>query len=146
MSASFSKKYKASKKGFYKYIMWFMTLLPFILFFVDSKEFLAKPAGIVVLFAAIGLLYWLYFDTYYKIENNLLFYKTAFIKGDIDILKIKEIEAGKTLFVGYKPAIGTKGMIIRSGKFNNEIYIAPINNQEMIDDLLKINPEIIIKN
>lgn len=145
MSVSFSKTYKASKKGLYKYIVILMTLLPFYLFIVDSEEFLAKPAGIVVLFVVIGFLYWMYFDTYYKIENNLLYYKTGFLKGDIDILKIREIEAGKTLFVGYKPAIGMYGLIIRYGKFKDEIYIAPISNQEMIDDLLKLNPEIIVK-
>lgn len=141
MNDSFCKTYKASKKGFYKYVMLFITILPVILFVVDSKEFLAKPAGIVVLFAVIALLYWIYFDTYYKIENNTLYYKTAFLKGEIAINTIKEINAGKTLYAGYKPAVGIKGLIIKFEKYN-EIYIAPKSNDEMIADLLKLNPDI----
>lgn len=144
MKASFSKRYKASKKGIFKYIMILMTIFPFVLFFMDSQEFLAKPVGIIVLFAAIGLLYWLYFGTYYKIENNLLFYKSAFLKGEIAIASIREINVGKTLYAGYKPAIGIKGLIIQYEKYN-EIYIAPESNEEMIADLLQLNPEIVVK-
>jgi hypothetical protein len=87
------------------------------------------------------LIFWIYFDTFYKIENNELIYRSGFLRGKIKIPTIKEIIIGKTIYSGIKPALAKNGLIIKFNKYE-EIYIAPINNNELISDLLKKNSEI----
>lgn len=65
------------------------------------------------------------------------------MKGEIEISKIREIIKGKTIWTGVRPALATKGLIIKYNKYN-EVYIAPENNDKVIEDLLKINEQIII--
>jgi hypothetical protein len=95
-----------------------------LLFFLSSTPF--------------GLLLWIYLDTYYKVQGNLLIYHSAFLGGKIEIPKIREIVKEKTMWVGVRPALATKGLIIKYNTFD-ETYIAPEDNNEMVDDLLKIN-------
>ncbi len=45
------------------------------------------------------------------------------------------------MWSGIKPALARNGLIIRYHKYD-EIYIAPESNDEMIDDLMKLNPSI----
>lgn len=47
------------------------------------------------------------------------------------------------MWAGTKPALATKGLIIKFNKYD-EIYIAPEDSDIMINAFLKINPEIII--
>lgn len=89
------------------------------------------------------LFVWVYFSTTYYIDAHYFYYQSAFIKGKIEIIKIKEIQLNKTLWSGLKPALATKGMIIKFGY--DEIYVAPINNQQLVQALLKVNSNIIIK-
>ena len=91
------------------------------------------------------LLIWIYVDTSYKIENDKFKYHSAFLRGEIEISKIREIAQGKTLYSGIKPALATNGIIIRYEKYN-EIYVAPENNDILIADLLKLNASIVVNN
>ena len=84
---------------------------------------------------------WIYFDTFYKIENKNLIYHSGFLRGKVEIPMIKEILKGKTMWSGIKPALARKGLIIKFNKYD-EIYIAPESNAELISDLLKVNSEI----
>jgi hypothetical protein len=45
------------------------------------------------------------------------------------------------MWSGVRPALASKGLIIKYNKYD-DIYIAPENNNEMIKDLLKVNPAI----
>jgi len=45
------------------------------------------------------------------------------------------------MWSGTKPALARNGLIIKFNKYD-EIYIAPERNNELISDLLKVNPEI----
>lgn len=84
---------------------------------------------------------WLWFDTYYQLENAQLKYKSAFIKGSINIFDIGEVVVGKTQFVGLKPALATKGLIIKYNRWD-EIYISPEKETVFLEELLKVNPKI----
>lgn len=46
------------------------------------------------------------------------------IRGKIEIVGIKEIIIGKSLWSGFKPATAKNGLIIKYDKYN-EIYISP---------------------
>lgn len=89
----------------------------------------------------IGLLIWMIFGTYYQINETEILYFNGPIKGKIQIKDIQEITANKTLWVGLKPALASKGVIIKYNKYD-EIYFSPIDNKAFINELLKINPEI----
>lgn len=135
------KIYKANRKGLINSLLIGSVALPIIVFFLDKNTFLEKPVILLPLLSPLILIFWIYFDTSYKIENSELIYRSGFLRGKIGISNIQEILKGKTMWSGIKPAIARNGIII---KFNNydEIYIAPENNNELISDLLKVNSEI----
>jgi hypothetical protein len=135
------KIYKANRKGFINYLLIGSVLLPIVVFFIDKNTFIENPIIILPLLCPLILMLWIYIDTIYKIENNELIYRSGFLKGKIEIQNIKEILKGKTMWSGIKPALAGKGLIIKYNKYE-EIYVAPVNNDEMIADLLKINSEI----
>ena len=135
------KIYKANRKGFINYLLIGSVILPIVVFFLDKNTFIEKPFILLPLLSPLILIFWIYFDTLYKIENNELIYRSGFLRGKIEILKIKEILKEKTMWSGIKPALARKGLIIKYNKYD-EIYVAPENNDEMISDLLKINSEI----
>ena len=81
------------------------------------------------------------FGTYYQINEIEILYFNSPIKGKIQIKDIQEITANKTLWVGLKPALASKGIIIKYNKYD-EIYFSLIDNKAFINELLKINPEI----
>ncbi|WP_343634951.1 PH domain-containing protein [Fluviicola sp.] len=91
----------------------------------------------------VTLLLWIYFGTYYQLTETELIYRSGPIRGKIRIDAIREIEKGKTLYTGMKPATASKGLIIKYGKYD-EIYISPRTNDSFIKEILKLNPEIVI--
>lgn len=89
------------------------------------------------------MLLWAYSSTKYYILEDHFYYQSAFLKGKIHIHKIKELKLNTTLWSGIKPALSTKGVIIKFGY--DEVYVSPINNEEFANALTAINPNIIIK-
>ncbi|EAR12616.1 hypothetical protein PI23P_08320 [Polaribacter irgensii 23-P] len=135
------KIYKANRKGLINYLLIGFVLLPVIMFFIDKNTLTEKPFILLPLLSPLVLIFWIYFDTFYKIENNELIYRSGFLRGKVKIPMIKEIRKGKTMWSGIKPALARNGLIIKFNKYD-EIYIAPESNNELISDLLKVNPEI----
>lgn len=93
--------------------------------------------------AIAALLVWLYFGTNYKLTDTELIYRSGPLRGKIPISEIREIVKGKTLYAGIKPAMASKGLIVRFGKYD-EIYISPATNESFIAEILKRNPRIVI--
>ncbi|WP_158850973.1 PH domain-containing protein [Algibacter sp. L1A34] len=135
------KIYKANRKGLINYLLIGSMILPIVVFFLDKNTFTEKPFILLPLLSPLILLFWIYFDTFYKIEKNELIYRSGFLRGKIEIPNIKEILKGKTMWSGIKPALARNGLIIKFNKYD-EIYIAPENNDELISDLIKLNSEI----
>ena len=135
------KTYKAKRKGLINYLLIGAVVLPIALFFLDKDTFIKNPFILLPLLSPLALIVWIYFDTLYKIEKNQLIYRSGFLRGRIDISKIKEIVVGKTMWSGIKPAMATNGLIIKFNSYD-EVYIAPKNNDELIADLLELNPGI----
>jgi hypothetical protein len=84
---------------------------------------------------------WMLFDTYYTLEDGALLYKCALIKGSIAIDTITEIVKGKTQYSGVKPALASKGLIVKYNRWD-DIYISPKDAGLFIDRLKEINPDI----
>jgi hypothetical protein len=133
------KIYKAKKGSLIHIIILLLVGLPFFIYLIDSETIEAYPIILLPLISPLIFILWFYLGTSYKLESDQLYYKSGFIKGRIPIFEIREIQKDTTLWAGLKPALSSGGIIIKFGKFD-EIYIAPENNEELIKDLLKINP------
>lgn len=113
------------------------------IFFLDKETFFENRYLFVLIIVPSALILWPLLHTYYQIKDGKLIYRSGFIHGEIDINNIKEIIKGKTMWVGLKPALATGGLIIKYNRFD-DIYLAPKNNDELIEDLLKLNRDIVV--
>lgn len=139
------KTYKASRKGFINYLIIGLVLLPVFILFLDKTIFTERPFNFLPLLSPVVLVFWFYFDTSYKIENNELVYRCGFLKGRIKIQDINELLIGKTILEAkIKPALAKDGLIVKWNE-HETVYIAPKNNNELIADLLRLNPKIIFR-
>lgn len=84
------------------------------------------------------LLLWMYFETKYEITASELKYRTGPIRGKIEIVGIKEIIIGKSLWSGFKPATAKNGLNIKYDKYK-EIYISPKTNDTFVQRILELN-------
>jgi hypothetical protein len=139
----FMKIYKANRKGFINYLLVGSAILPLLVFFMSTEITLKRPFILLPLLSPVTLLVWVYFGTQYQIENDKFKYRSAFIRGEVDIPKIREIITGKTAWVGTKAGIAKNGLTIKYNSYD-EVYVAPESNEELLTDLLKINPLIIV--
>ena len=63
----------------------------------------------------------------------------------VDIKTITKIQKGQPMWTGFhKHGTATKGLII-SSKFKNDLYITPKDEELFLQQLMQINPDIIIK-
>ncbi len=105
---------------------------------IQSDEYGVLP----VILITVGFLLWIYFGTHYELSpKNGLIYRCGPINGKIDVKRITEIVKGKTLWIGFRPATGRKGLIVKFDRFN-EIYITPDSNEVFIKEILKLNDKI----
>ena len=135
------KTYKASRRGFINYIIIGFMVFPLMLFIAEDKSITEKLFNYLPIIIPLCFIFWMYFDTSYKIHKKQLIYRSGYLKGSIDITSITEILKNKTMWLGIKPALSNNGLIIKYNTYD-DIYIAPKNNEEMISDLLKINSSI----
>lgn len=135
------KIYKAKKGSLIRGIILLLFGLPFFVYLIDSKTIETYPVILLPLISPLFFILWFYVGTSYRLEGDQLYYKSGFIKGRIPIFEIREIQNDTTLWAGLKPSLSNGGIIIKFGKFD-EIYIAPENNEELIKDLVNINPSI----
>lgn len=108
---------------------------------IGSKEYWTSA----LIFGVVGFVFWIFFGTNYELDQTKFIYKSGPFRGSINLDRIKKIEVGKTMWVGFRPATARKGLIIHYDKFN-EIYITPKTNQSFIQEILEFKPDIEIKN
>ncbi len=91
--------------------------------------------------AVLIFLLWMWFDTSYWLSVSELKFRSGPWKGSIEVSQIFEIQENKYLWVGYRPALATGGLIIRYNKYD-EIYISPQRQDEFVEKLMSYNPTI----
>jgi hypothetical protein len=118
----------------------FLIILSLLMVALSEAKFLA----IVLLGAPLLFLSWLWASTYYRVDDAYLYYTSGPFRGKIPVTAIREIVKNKTLWVGFRPALNTNGLIIRYNKWD-EIYISPQQKDAFIRELLKRNEHIQVK-
>ena len=95
----------------------------------------------LVLIILFGLILHMFFNTNYKIQNEKLFIKCGFFKyRPINIVDIKKVSKSSNIISS--PAASFDRIEIKYGKFD-EIIISPKNKIKFVEELQKINPNII---
>ena len=134
------KKFEGRRIGITLYLLIIVIGILLVPLFIESEKTLAFWLIQIPLFGSLVLLIWPLMVTHYTINGFTLNYRSGFIKGKIDIRDIRVIHDGKTAWWGTRPALTTKGMLIHYNKYDR-LYIAPVEQGEMINTLIKINPE-----
>lgn len=80
-----------------------------------------------------------------KIKDEELMVSVIYNVFRINIFKITKIRIGETMWSGFhKCGTATGGLIVFS-KNKNDLYITPENQEEFLQELLKVNSHIIIE-
>lgn len=89
----------------------------------------------------IGFMLWLWFATYYTIDDTHIHYRSGPLRGKIAIDSIREVQRDTTMWVGFRPALARKGIIVKYNKYD-DIYFSPDSNDAFIQALLEVRPDI----
>ena len=112
-----------------------------IVSFIVKDFYLAGLLPMIIVFACLAMLVWMYFGTYYVLSEDKLKWYCGPLRSSIDITSINTIIVGRTLWVGNKPALARKGLRVKYNKYD-EIYISPETNEFFVEAILKLNSEI----
>ncbi len=123
---------------------WFGLILVYPIFLSITALLEGEWIGLLGLAGVVGFILILSKTTQYIINENQLIVKSTWIVNErIDISKIKKIEKSNSILSS--PALSLDRLLVRYNKYD-EVLISPKEKKEFIDELLKINPTIEIKN
>ena len=98
-----------------------------------------------ILLAVVMVLSISFFFIKIKIKDEELMVSVIYNVFKINIFKITKIRIGETMWSGFhKCGTATGGLIVFS-KNKNDLYITPKNQDEFLEELLKVNSHIIIE-
>ena len=139
-----SKKLEGIFRQIYIFLFLFMLLMPLLLFSIKNGIYpFIIIESIFVLIIAILIVSILKLKI--SIKGNLLLIRIIFIVYKTDINKIYKVRKGETMWSGFnKFGTSTNGLIIFT-KHLNDLYITPENEELFLNELLKINPNIILE-
>ena len=133
---------------YYSKVSYTLLIIIFLVFFgplvslfygngFDGKTILIFLTMVVL----YGLILHLFFNTTYKIEKEKLHIKCGFFKyKPVTIKEMKKVSKSSNIISS--PAASFDRIEIRYGKFE-ELIISPKHKTKFVEDLQKINPEII---
>lgn len=123
---------------------WFGLILVYPIFLSIKAMLEGEWIGLLGLTGVVGFILILSKTTQYIINENQLVVKSTWIVNErIDISKITKIEKSNSILSS--PALSLDRLLVRYNKYD-EVLISPRDKTEFIDELLKINPAIEIKN
>ena len=137
-------KFKSRVDWFFKSAI-ALILISFIAGFIQMKVDNESTSSLVLFSIVMGVVMLFLFSliptTYYDIKEDQLLCKTLFFNKKLTIDSIRKIDVGNSLYAGMKMSLALKGIIIHFNKYD-EIYISPENQEEFVQHLVKINPQI----
>jgi hypothetical protein len=136
------KKY-LSKRGVFIYLP--LAIFPFIFSFGFLYVSQNEPENLMLVFWLFVILYVFLLTvlkTSYTFIENTLKLKLSFFRKTIKVKDITAIKKGNHFwFIGWKFALATKGLVLSSNN-SMDILISPEKEEEFIEEMLKINPDI----
>ncbi|MEM8527379.1 MAG: PH domain-containing protein [Bacteroidota bacterium] len=113
-------------------------------FVIKTQSFIAFVALLATL-AVLGTIFYFWTKTYYEIKRERIYYRAAFLKGNVLIDKIERIKKNSTYpNGGSRPALALMGItIVHSG--GKELYISPEDVEGLIAALKASNKKIKVK-
>ena len=133
---------------YYSKVSYTLLIFVFLVFFGPLvPNFISNGfnANTILAFSAMVVLYGfilhMFFNTTYKIEKEKLYIKCGFFNyNPVNIGEMKKISKSSNIISS--PAASFDRIEIRYGKFD-ELIISPKHKTKFVEDLQKINPEII---
>ena len=133
---------------YYSKVSYTLLIVVFLVFFGPLvPTFISNGfnGNTTILFLAMVVLYGfilhMFFNTTYKIEKGKLYIKSGFFNyNPVNIGEMKKISKSSNIISS--PAASFDRIEIRYGKFE-ELIISPKHKTKFVEDLQKINPEII---
>ena len=123
---------------------WFGLILVYPIFLSVKALLEGEWIGLLGLTGVVGFILILSKTTQYIINENQLVVKSTWIVNErIDISKITKVEKSNSILSS--PALSLDRLLVRYNKYD-EVLISPKEKKQFIDELLKINPNIEIKN
>ena len=123
---------------------WFGLILVYPIFLSVKAMLEGEWIGLLGLTGVVGFILFLSKTTQYIINENQLIVKSTWIVNErIDISKITKVEKSNSILSS--PALSLDRLLVRYNKYD-EVLISPKEKIEFINELLKINPNIEIKN
>jgi hypothetical protein len=123
---------------------WFGLVLVYPIFLSITAILEGEWIGLLGLAGVVGFILILSKTTQYIINENQLIVKSTWIVNErIAISKITKIEKSNSILSS--PALSLDRLLVRYNKYD-EVLISPKEKKEFIDELLKINPTIEVKN
>lgn len=127
-----------SKKDWWTYPVFLGIIIAvFIPLFMD-KDLTSLYIGVPV----AGLILWIWFTTYYVIEENSLVVRSAFIHKIIPVYDIQSIR--RTYNPLSSPALSLDRIEIQYGH-GKTVLISPENRESFLEELVKLNHSIVIE-
>ena len=97
---------------------------------------------LLIIFACLlGLSFWIWNSTEYRIEDNELFIKQWVLRKRITISDIESIKKVKNILSSY--ALSYERLEIRA-KSHSKLYIAPLEFDKFINEIKNKNPNVVI--
>lgn len=125
-----------SRKGYMIKALFIFLLIP-IGIAISEQSYITSFMLITVLFYLV----WMWYDTYYLIDGDQLLYKSALLRGSIDVNSIVEIAKNDKIFAGVKPSLSSKGLVIKYNRWDT-IFMSPIDIDRFITAIKNVNPGI----
>lgn len=136
-------RFESNKHPLVAILFAIVTLL--LIYSVYTSFKIVGPVGLVINFiisaSVITFLWSFWIITYYEINKRVLSYRSSLFNGKISIDNIIRIETNTTMWVGLKPALDIRGVIIYYNDYDS-IYFSPKNQEGFCSKLIELNPGI----
>lgn len=133
-----SKKYVSKKDVGFALLFIACPLLTWLILFLHPNSYFFFFALVTTLFFS-----WIWFGTYYLLDNEYFMCRCGPLKKKIPIDKIVEIRRNVMSFHGMRPALTFNYLQIRYNRYD-DVYIAPEDEEAFIQELMGRNPYIAI--
>ncbi len=111
----------------------------------DTFDLMGFIVSSLIVSITIGLFLWLWIGTYYLIDNEMLIAKSGPLIWKVPTKEISFIRLNQETIGGtWKLTLSWKCIEIKYKK-SRSIFISPNNESDFLDRLVKINPQIEIK-